>query len=536
MKILKAIGISNGFALAKLYFKKSAKSISENFTSEENEWKRFKSAQKSAIIELGDLAKAAKETQGEDISLLFETHQLMAEDPDFEDCVEAKIKTEHIPAARAVAEASEVLEKILTDSGDDYMKSRASDIKDVSKRISNIINNVSNAPLTFNEPVIIAADDLSPSETLRLDTNFVKGFILFNGTKNGHTGILARNMGIPAVIKPTEPILESDAGKTVFLDGFAGTLTVEPEGSDLDECTKKISEYQKHLAELEKYKSGPTVTSKGQKIKLYCNIGNCEDVAAVIENGGEGIGLFRSEFLYLKNNDYPSEEEQFNAYKTVLEAMNKKEVIIRTLDIGSDKKADYLNLPDEENPALGTRAIRLCLSRKEMFKEQLRALYRASAFGNLSIMLPMIASVWEIKETKDIIREVKAELTEKNISFSENVRVGIMIETPAAVVISDELAKEADFFSIGTNDLTQYTLACDRNSDLGRYFDPHHPAILRMIKTVSQNAKAENIDVGICGELGADETLTEFFLEAGIDELSVSPKKIPSLRKRISEL
>ena len=538
MDRIKATGISDGLAIAKLkVIKRSADDKKARvFLGADKELECFKTAQQDAMEQLDILADKARNDVGDDMALLFETHRMMAEDPDFEDLVETNIKENHMTADEATEKAGEELSAVLSNMDDEYMKGRAADVKDVARRIKGIITGEGEDDFTFTEPVILAADDLSPSETLRLDKNFVMGFILSNGTVNGHTGILARSMGIPALIRPEAEITEAMNGKTVYIDGKDGVLILEPDGDTLDMCMNKISEYKETKEKLLKYRQGPTVTLDGRKIKLYCNIGSCDETDTVLENGGEGIGLFRSEFLYLKGDDYPTEEEQFAAYKKTLEAMKGKEVIIRTCDIGSDKKIGYFDLPDEENPALGTRAIRLCFIRKERFKEQLRALYRASAFGKLSIMLPMIASKWEIDETKELAEEVKRELKAEGKAYDENVRFGIMIETPAAAVISDELAKEVDFFSIGSNDLTQYTLACDRNGNLGRHFDPHHPAVLRLIKTVAENAHKAGIEVGICGELGADETLTEFFLEIGIDELSISPKKVPVLRKRISEI
>lgn len=537
MKKIKGTGISQGCAVAKLKIISEKKAEEERQSQgSEKEWEVFLNARSEAIKQLNALAEKAKKEMGDDLSVLFETHAMMAEDPDFEDGVADRIKNENMEASKAVKGASEDLCVILESMDDEYMKARGADIRDVAKRIINIIVGDSDNSLSFDEPTVIAVDDLSPSETLRLNKDFVKGFILYKGTANGHTGILARNMGIPAIIRPEEELNYDLDEKTVFIDGLKGLIIAEPEGDTLSECIKAEEEYKKTREGLERYKFSDTVTKDGRRIKLYCNIGNSDDAKLAAENGAEGIGLFRSEFLYFKGTDYPTEEEQFEAYKTTLETMNGKEVIIRTCDIGSDKKIDYFELPDEQNPALGTRAIRICLDRKEMFKAQLRALYRASVYGSLSVMFPMIASLWEIQEAKEIIKEVKAELKAEGKAFSDNVRVGIMIETPAAAVISDKLAKEADFFSIGSNDLTQYTLACDRNSDLGRFFDPHHPAVLRLIETVAKNAHNAGIEVGICGELGADEELSEFFLNIGIDELSVSPSKITALRKRICEM
>lgn len=538
MKRINSIGISPGLALAqlKIISTTSDDSTTEKFATVEIEWNRFKTAQSQAIEELNKLAQKAEKDAGADFSTLFETHALMAEDPDFEDAVQEGIEQSTLTAYSAVLQAGETLAMFFESMDDEYMRQRSADVRDVAQRIASIIRGDSGNSLTFTSPVILVADDLTPSQTIQLDKEYVKGFILYNGTPNGHTGILARNLGIPAVIKPDEHFSANDDGKIVFVDGKTGEIILEPDNETENKCIKRIENEVSEQKELMKYKDAVTKTSDGRTVKLYCNIGNPNDANDVIENGGEGVGLFRSEFLYLNSNDYPNEEEQFKSYGEVLKTLQGKEVIIRTCDIGSDKRIDYFSLPEEQNPALGTRAIRICLERKEIFKTQLRALYRASVYGELSIMFPMIASVWELEEAKTVVDEVKNELKNEGIPFSDSVKIGIMIETPAAAVISDELAKISDFFSIGSNDLTQYTLACDRNSQLGRYFDPKHPAVLCLIKIVAENAHNAGIPVGICGELAADEELTEFFLDIGIDELSVSPKKILPLRKRINNL
>ncbi len=538
MKKITSIGISSGLASAQLKIIKAAdiKPKSEKFTTADNEWSRFKEAQKQAISELNELALKAGEDAGEDFAVLFETHALMAEDPDFEDAVKDGIYNSSLTAQSAVYQAGDKLALFFESMDDEYMRQRSADIKDVAQRTASIICGDRSNPFLFTSPVIIAADDLTPSQTILLDKNYVKGFILYNGTPNGHTGILARNSGIPAVIKPDCRFSEADDGKQVLLDGFTGEIILEPDGETEIKFNKLIKDEFITQKELLKYKNIKTKTAGGRSIKLFCNIESPLDVKDVIENTGEGIGLLRSEFLYLGCNDYPDEEEQFLSYSEVLKSLADKEVIIRTCDIGSDKNIDYFALPKEQNPALGTRAIRICLERKDMFKTQLRALYRASVYGNLSIMFPMITSVWEIEEARAIADEVKCELKVQNKPFDENVKIGIMVETPAAAIMSDELAKLCDFFSIGSNDLTQYTLACDRNSQLGRYFDPKHPSVLRLIEKVANNAHNAGIPVGICGELAADEELTEYFLNIGIDELSVSPKKILPLRKKINSL
>ncbi len=538
MKKISSTGISAGLTSAPLKIIKSAdvSTKSEKFTTADNEWGRFKEAQGQAISELNELALKAQKDAGADFAVLFETHALMAEDPDFEDAVKDGIYQSSLTAHSAVCRAGDTLAQFFESMDDEYMRERSADVKDIAKRIASIICGDTADTFSFASPVIIAADDLTPSQTILLDKNQVKGFILYSGTPNGHTGILARNLGIPAVIKPEERFSKSDDGKPVIIDGTTGEIILEPDGETEAEYKERIAGECDAKKELLKYKDVKTRTSDGRSINLFCNIGNPADVNDVLENTGEGVGLFRSEFLYLGADNYPDEEEQFAAYLEVLKALKGKEVIIRTCDIGSDKKVGYFNLPEEQNPALGTRAIRICLERKEMFKTQLRALYRASVYGNLSIMFPMIASVWELMEAKAVVSEVKDELKSENKPFDDKVKIGIMVETPAAAIMSDCLAKNCDFFSIGSNDLTQYTLACDRNSQLGRYFDPKHPSVLRLIETVAKNAHDAGIPVGICGELAADEELTEFFLDIGIDELSVSPKKILPLRKKINNL
>ncbi len=538
MKKIFSTGISPGLASAQLRIKKAddVYSQKEEFTNADTEWSRFKQAQKQAISQLNELAAKAQNDAGADFAALFETHALMAEDLDFEDAVKDGIYQFSLTAQSAVSQAGDKMALFFESTDDEYMRERSADIKDVAQRIAAVLCGNNDDRFSFDAPVIIAADDLTPSQTILLDRNQVKGFILYNGTPNGHTGILARNLGIPAVINPEERFCDADDGKPLLLDGTTGEIVLEPDGETEVKYMERIANEQNIQKELLKYKGVQTKASDGRSVKLFCNIGSPSDVKDVIENTGEGVGLFRSEFLYLESNDYPDEETQFASYSEVLKALAGKEVIIRTCDIGSDKSTDYFALPKEQNPALGTRAIRICLERKEMFKTQLRALYRSSVYGNLSIMFPMIASAWEIEEAKAIAEEVKRELGGENKPFDDKVKIGIMVETPAAAIMSDELAKICDFFSIGSNDLTQYTLACDRNSQLGRHFNPKHPSVLRLIKMVADNAHNAGIPVGICGELAADEELTEYFLNIGIDELSVSPKKILPLRKKINNL
>ena len=416
------------------------------------------------------------------------------------------------------------------------MKERAADVKDVSERVLTVLSGGDSDSVSSDEPVIIAANDLAPSETVQLDKSKVLSFITQFGSSNSHTAILARTMNIPAILNLGEELKEEFDGKIAIVDGFTGKVYIEPTDDVLTEMTKKKKEVDRNRELLQQLKGKPNVTLDNQRINVYANIGSTSDVASVLQNDAGGIGLFRSEFLYLENDNYPTEEQQFEAYKFVALNMAGRKVIIRTLDIGADKQVDYFNLPHEENPALGYRAIRICLTRKEIFRTQLRALYRASAFGNISIMFPMIISLEEVLEIKKIVNDVKNELRREGIPFKDDVELGIMIETPAAVMVSDKLAKEVDFFSVGTNDLTQYTLAIDRqNSMLDKFYNSHHKAILRMLKIAADNAHANGAWIGICGELGADESLTETFLALGIDDLSVSPSCILSLRKKIRE-
>ena len=419
---------------------------------------------------------------------------------------------------------------------DAYMQGRAADVKDVSERVLGILCGVDSGFKEMTEPCIIAADDLAPSETVQLDKGKVLGFATMYGSSNSHTAILARTMNIPAVIGLGEDLLAEYSGRDAVIDGFTGTLYIDPDEETLKVMQEKRAKDLEQKALLEQLKGKENVTKSGQKINVYANIGNVSDLGAVLKNDAGGIGLFRSEFLYLENTDFPTEEQQFAVYKQVAESMAGKKVIIRTLDIGADKQVDYFGLDKEDNPALGYRAIRICLTRPEIFKTQLRALYRAAVYGNISIMFPMIISVKEVKKIKEIIAEVKEELKQEGIPYKEDVELGIMIETPASVMVSRELAKEVDFFSVGTNDLTQYTLAIDRqNSKLDEFYDPHQPAVLSMIRMAAESAHAEGAWIGICGELGADLELTEEFLKMGLDELSVSPSMVLPLRKRIRE-
>ena len=501
----------------------------------EAEKKRYREAVQTAITELQGLYDKALKEVGEANAAIFEMHQMMLEDEDFTESVENIIDSQSVNAEYAVASTGDNFAQMFASMDDEYMRGRAADVKDISERLVSVLNGASRQQMDADEPVIVMAVDLAPSETVQMDKDKVLSFVTTQGSVNSHTAILARTMSIPALIGVDMPLDAELEGKFAIVDGDNGTVYIDPSEDVLAQMQEKKEQAEEKKQLLQQLKGKETITKDGKKIKLYANIGNSKDLAMVLQNDAEGIGLFRSEFLYLEKEDYPTENEQFMVYKMVAETMAGKQVIIRTLDIGADKQCDYFNMDPEDNPALGYRAIRICLTRPEVFKTQLRALYRASAFGNISIMYPMITSVWEVKQIKKIVEEVKEELRSQNIEFGE-VAQGIMIETPAAVMISRELAKEVDFFSIGTNDLTQYTLAIDRqNPKLDDFYNAHHPAVLEMIRMVAQNAHAEGIWAGICGELGADLELTEQFLQMGIDELSVSPGRILPIRKIVRE-
>lgn len=501
----------------------------------DQEMRRYQQAKEEAVSQLKGLYDKAVREVGEANAAIFEIHQMMLEDDDYNESVENIIKTQKVNAEYAVGVTSDNFSQMFATMDDDYMKERAIDVKDVSERILSILNGGSKSTVDSDEPVIILADDLAPSETVQLDKDMILSFVTVHGSVNSHTAILARTMGIPALIGTEIPLDESVDGKLAIVDGMNGIVYVEPEDDILTQMREKQKAETEKKELLKQLKGRENVTLDGKKIMLYANIGNIKDLAMVLQNDAGGIGLFRSEFIYLEKDNFPSEEEQFQIYRTVAETMAGKRVIIRTLDIGADKQCDYFDLKHEENPAMGVRAIRICLTQVEVFKTQLRALYRASAYGNIAIMYPMITSLWEVKRIQEIVSEVKAELEQQNIRHG-NPQQGIMIETPAAVMVSEELAREVDFFSIGTNDLTQYTLAVDRqNEELDAFYDAHHPAVLRMIKMVVDNAHKAGIWAGICGELGADLDLTKDFLKMGVDELSVSPGRILPIRKIILE-
>ena len=504
-------------------------------TDAEAEKNRYYEAVETAFKQLGELHDKALREVGEANAAIFEIHQMMLEDDDYKESVEHIIESQMVNAEYAIAQTGDNFSQMFAAMDDEYMRGRAADVKDITERLLGILSGNTGSGVDADEPVIMVAEDLAPSETVQMDKSKILSFVTQKGSVNSHTAILARTMGIPALIGSDIVIDESLNGKQGVVDGTNGVVYIEPDEATLSAMQEEQRKDNEKKALLQELKGKEDVTLDGKKIKLYSNIGNIKDLANVIANDAAGIGLFRSEFIYLESDKFPTEEEQFNIYRTVAESMAGKPVIIRTLDIGADKQCDYFGLDKEDNPALGLRAIRICLTRPQIFKTQLRALYRASAYGNISIMYPMIISEQEVDKIKVIENEVKAELTEQGIEFG-NPKSGIMIETPAAVIMSRQLAKKVDFFSIGTNDLTQYTLAIDRqNTKLDEFYDAHHPAVLAMIRMVVENAHAEGIWAGICGELGADTTLTEEFLKMGVDELSVSAGKVLAVRKVIRE-
>lgn len=535
MKEYKGKSVFGGIAIGRIkVYNKSEQQVKRvHIDDTEHEKKRYYAAVDKAARQLQELYDKAVKEVGEANAAIFEMHQIMLTDDDYKESVENIIDSQHVNAEYAVAQTGDNYAAMFAAMEDEYMRGRSADVKDISERLINILSGFNASSMVSDEPVIIVAEDLAPSETVQLDKDKILSFVSVKGSVNSHTAILARTMGIPALIgTPVIPDNDID-GKMGIVDGNSGCLYVDPDNEKLGYYRKKQDEQLKQKELLQLLKGREDITIDGRKIKLYANIGNVKDVMTVKANDAAGIGLFRSEFIYLERDTFPTEEEQFNIYRTVAENMAGKPVIIRTLDIGADKQCDYFNMDKEDNPALGMRAIRICLTRTEIFKTQLRALYRASAYGNINIMYPMIANMWEIDRIKEIEKEVRDELKQQGIDIG-NVQTGIMIETPAAVMQSDELAEKVDFFSIGTNDLTQYTLAVDRqNPKLDSFFDPHHPAVLKMIKMVVDNAHKAGIWAGICGELGADTSLTREFLKMGVDELSVSPGRILPIRKII---
>ena len=539
MYTIQGKGVSKGVANGPVYFYRrgGGEIVKTAVADTAAEKQRFEDARSTAMEQLSALYEKAVAEVGEEGAALFEAHQMMLEDLDYVDGINDMIEGEGVNAEYAVSQVAEQFAAMLAAMDDAYMQARAADVKDISSRVIGILQGVVAGGIDSDVPVILASDDLAPSETVQLDKSKILGFVTSGGSGNSHTAILARTMGIPAIIGVGDALKESLEGKNAIIDGETGEVAVEPDDVTSERLLKKQAKQNALKELLDQLKGKENVTIDGRKVMVYCNIGSPDDVDPVLANDGGGIGLFRSEFLYLQNDDYPTEEQQFQAYKNVAERMGGKRVIIRTLDIGADKQADYFQLDKEENPAMGLRAIRICLTRPEVFKTQLRALYRASAYGKIAIMFPMITSVWEVQEIKRICEAVKAELCREEIPFDENIELGIMLETPSAVMMSDRLAKEVDFFSVGTNDLTQYTLAVDRQgNNLDRFFDSHHPAVLRMLKMAADNAHKEGIWIGICGELGADVTLTETFLAIGIDELSVSPSAVLPLRSAIRSI
>ena len=536
MIVMQGKGVSTGVMKGPLYFFQHQDTVAVKKLVEdvETEKARLVQAQEKAIAQLEALAEQCREESGEESAILFETHAMFVEDEDYVECILTCLEDEQCSAEYAVQTAGEQFAAMFAAMDDAYMQARAADIRDVSRRILNNLMGIVEGGIDSEVPVILMADDLAPSETIQLDKSKILGFATQGGSGNSHTAILARTMGIPAICGLGDSLKPEYSGRMAYMDGETGCVYLDPDELTLLTLKEKFDKQQEMKVLLQAMKGQEDVTLDGKKVNVYCNIGSPEDVPAVLANDGQGIGLFRSEFLYLAASDYPTEEEQFQAYKSVAAAMNGKRVIIRTLDIGADKQVDYFDMKKEENPALGVRAIRICLNRPEVFKPQLRALYRASAYGKIAIMFPMVTSVWEVKECKRACQKVMAELEKEGIPYNKDTEIGIMIETPASVLVADALAKEVDFFSVGTNDLTQYTLACDRQcNDLGKFYDPHHPAVLRALKMAADAAHKAGIWIGICGELGADLNLLPTFLAIGIDELSVSPSSVLPLRAAI---
>ncbi len=538
--MLKCFGKSvlKGIAVGKIYLyrKKEFVLTQDKVENVEAEIERFEAAREKASSQLESLYEKAVKEAGEEQAMIFDVHRMMLEDADYLDAIRQMIRETGVNAGYAVSTTGDQFAQIFASMDDDYMKARSVDVLDISRRVARILAGIGEEGIASDEPVILLAEDLSPSETVQMDKSKILAFVTKGGSTNSHTAILARSMNIPALVQTNVELKDEYDGKLAVVDGFEGTFYMEPEAAMLAELLRRKEEADKEHAQLEQLKGLDNVTTDGRRINIYANIGSVENVEKVLQSDAGGIGLFRSEFIYLGRDDYPTEEEQFEIYKEVLSRMGGKKVIIRTLDIGADKQVDYFQLPKEENPAMGYRAIRICLTRQEVFKTQLRAIYRASVYGTAAIMFPMIISIKEIREIKGIVEGVKRELTAEGKPFGE-VELGIMVETPAAAIISDQLAKEVEFFSLGTNDLTQYTLAIDRqNQKLDGFYDSHHEAVLRLIKMTADNAHAAGIWVGICGELGADTTLTKTFVDMGIDELSVSPAYVLGVRKAVREI
>ena len=536
MLIIKGVCVSSGVAMGTLRFLKNEPIAirREKINDVESELARFEKARNVAYAQLNGLYKETLDRAGEESAAIFDIHKMMLDDPDFRESVTDSIRAQKVNAEYAVSLTAQKFAGMFSSMDNVYMKSRAADVFDISGRIQKALDPESYASLVIDAPFILAARDIAPSDVVQIDKRIILGFATTEGSDKSHTSILARSMGIPAIIGMGAELAPEIDGKPAILDGFTGTLYIEPDGATREAMANKMREVRKKRETLNALKGRPNVTLDGRKIDIFANVNSLSGLDEAINSDAGGVGLFRSEFLFLQRENYPTEEEQFAAYRQAAEIMDGKKVVIRTLDIGTDKRAAYFNLPDEENPALGLRAIRVCLTRPKIFKTQLRALYRASAFGNVSIIFPMIISVREVEDILKITEDVKADLRRENKPFNEKTELGIMIETPAAVMISGELAKMVDFFSIGTNDLCQYALAIDRqNSRLDRFYDPHHPAVLKMIEMTVNSAHDAGIWVGICGELGADLELTEMFLRMGVDELSVSPCMVLPLREKI---
>ena len=539
MLVVKGKSVFSGITMGPLalFHRNTVSTARRRIKDTDAEVERFQEARLASIEQLKDMYEKAVQKVGEEEAAVFEVHQMMLDDDDYIDNIVTLISQEKINAEAAVEETAQQFSEMFRSMDDAYMKERAADVLDISRRIQVQLCGGEANDFSAYDGVILAADDLAPSETLQLDTDKILGFVTSGGSTNSHTAILARTLGITAVVNTGTQLHTDVEGKTVIVDGFTGTVYLDPDPTTLDKMKKKQAEAEERKIRLEAYRGKESVTVDGYKVNVFANIGNPDNVPQALANDAEGIGLFRSEFLYLENATYPTEEQQFEAYKKTVEMMGGKTVVIRTLDIGADKKVDYFDLKAEENPAMGMRAIRICLTRPTLFKTQLRALCRASAYGKIAIMFPMIISVDEVRRSRELLRQVQNELRHEGIAFDESMEVGIMIETPAAALISDELAKEVDFFSIGSNDLTQYTLAIDRQqTDLDNFFDPRHPALLRLIEMTVKNGHKEGIWVGICGELGADLSLTEDFLRMGVDELSVSPPAVLPLREKIGSI
>lgn len=537
MQVFNGKSVFGGIAIGKIHvYSREQQQVKRVKTEDtEQEILRYRQATEQALTQLAALYEKAQREVGEANAAIFEIHQMMLEDDDYRESIENMISTQQVNAEYAVAQTADNFSHMFASMEDDYMRERAADVKDISERLLTILHGRESQGIGAGEPVILVADDLAPSETVQLDKDRILSFVTVHGSLNSHTAILARTMSIPALVGTPLPLDGTVDGKIGIVDGTNGLIYVDPDEETLENMQKARQEELEKRLLLQTLKGKENITLDGQKIMLYANIGNIKDLATVLLNDAGGIGLFRSEFIYLEKDHFPTEEEQFQIYKTVAETMAGKRVIIRTLDIGADKQCDYFEMAKEENPAMGCRAIRICLTRPEIFKTQLRALFRASRFGKIAVMYPMITSVKEVRQIKEIVEEVKAELESQGLEFGQPEQ-GIMIETPASVMISDLLAEEVDFFSIGTNDLTQYTLAVDRqNTALDEFYDPHHPAVLRMISMVVENAHKAGIWAGICGELGADTELTREFLAMGVDELSVSPGRILPIRKIILE-